>query len=216
MLGMQEPAVALTAFLIFVECLVLTVLIIRKKSRNINLKSFVVLFFTSIGLVALLGGIVHGYFPEDLSSLSIGFWKVLLTLLGLTALSIWGIIGCFFNEKYARAIFYFSVVEFILYIFVLDFTGGKFSMALYNYLLPVVLLYVILLVSFYVRKGHNGLGFGSLGILLAFAGALVQQAQLSLHQLYFDYNTFYHVIQFFSLLCMFIAFKQLIEEKKLS
>ena len=80
---MHDDAVPLTDFGLALLCASLALLAARWTVDDKSLRGWWVVFFASIGLGALLGGIVHGFFPEPGAANS-ALWKGTLLSIGIT------------------------------------------------------------------------------------------------------------------------------------
>jgi len=61
---LTQPAVALTDYGLAIECAVFVLLLIRRDASDRTLRFWFVVFFAPIGGASLLGGTVHGFFPD--------------------------------------------------------------------------------------------------------------------------------------------------------
>ena len=200
-----EPDVTLTDYGLSIECGILAYLLYSHGDPKELLRYWFVLFFTATGLAALTGGTVHGFF---LNTESLGYrilWPATLIAIGVTALMAWTIAARIqLSPKIARWISAAAVVEFAVYSLAVLFLTQEFWIAIAAYLPSVIFLLVALLLA-YLRTQEKKLLIGITGLGLTFIAALVQQAQISLHPVYFNHNAFYHLIQGIALFMIFWA-----------
>jgi uncharacterized membrane protein len=62
---MTEPDVALTDFLLTAQCGGFSYWLSRIQTHRSRLQSLCIRFFAVVGLAALIGGAVHGYFNDE-------------------------------------------------------------------------------------------------------------------------------------------------------
>jgi len=212
MVLLHQPDVALTDFFLALETTILALLIvhIRNKSR---IKFFVFFFFLSLALGSILGGIVHGFFPKIGSLENLILWKATMISIGMVALFSWLIAGNIILPKHNMKFLFFASLEFFFYTFFVIFYDSKFEVAIINYAPPTLFLLVCLMIA-YFKKKENPILLGIYGILLTFGAALIQQLQISLHQIYFNYNAFYHFVQGIALIMIFFALRKIILNRK--
>jgi sugar phosphate permease len=59
-----------------------------------------------------------------------------------------------------------------------------------------------------VRTRSRGWALVALGLTLSVAAALLQQAHVALHPVYFDHNAVYHVVQAAALVVLYLGFHE--------
>src|ERR1700756_933279 len=85
-----EPDVALTDYALVVETFLFGWWISRSNGFS-PLKVWFVFLFWSIAVAALVGGTVHGFFPDPRSSMARVSWLLPMVFVGVTALAEYGI-----------------------------------------------------------------------------------------------------------------------------
>lgn len=199
---MLEPDVALTDFLLTLECAAFAASLWRRAASWLQM-AFAA-FFTAIAVSALLGGLVHGYYPET-SSLFKELWAGTLLSLGVAAAAAWLASAQILLPRVpTRWIIGIVAFAFALYAWVVVAIRSEFKIAILNYLPAVVLLTVAFVID-YSRYKETALLLGSIGFALTYAAAAVQQLRLSLAPPYFDHNASYHLIQAIALALIFIG-----------
>lgn len=87
-----EPDVALTDYALVVKTFLFTFWIYRTGPLSSKpLQRWFLLLFASIGMAALVGGTVHGFLTDTRSPAARICWLITMILLGITALSEYGI-----------------------------------------------------------------------------------------------------------------------------
>ena len=59
-----EPDVVFTDYILFFESIILAFLLNRIKTKKIQLKKAAFYFYIFLGVASLIGGTVHGFFPD--------------------------------------------------------------------------------------------------------------------------------------------------------
>ena len=208
----NEPDVALTDYALAIECIVLAILLFRMKNKNPGLKHISVLFFASLALGSLLGGTVHGFFPDKLSSDRMIMWKLTLVAIGITTFFLWAIATFLISRKYRKLIIYFASLGFVFYVWYVFFENSDFKVAIVNYFIASIFLLTLFLLI-YLKQKAKPLILGIVGILLTFIGGWVQQSKFSVSN-YFNHNALYHLIQAVALILIFFTLRFLIETRQ--
>ncbi len=208
-LGLIQPDVAITDFLLCIEALTFAFLLHRKETKNKHLKNLSVLFFLSLALSSILGAFVHGYFPTPDSVWNNILWRATLLTVGIISLFTWLIAFNVLTKKHLKIIFTFVILDFFVYAYYILFVNPQFKIAIYNYLPAVVFLLLVFCILKF-RKKQQGVIYGIIGLIATFLAAIVQQSGLSIHPIYFNHNALYHLIQAVAILLLFITFRRLL------
>jgi hypothetical protein len=203
---MTEPDVTLTDFALAAECAVFCVLALRWSPTNPRLRYWWVVLFASIGLAALLGGIVHGFFGAP-GPANLTLWRSTLLAIGLTSLATW-MIGALLQlpERLATWVGRAAILQVIVYAWIVLFLNSSFFVAIVTYA-PATLFLLVAMILTYRRAPSRPLALAITGLTLTFVAAAVQQLKVALHPVYFNHNALYHVIQFVALWLIFIGAK---------
>jgi hypothetical protein len=190
---MLEPDVTLTDFALALECAVFCVLLSRDGASA--LRRWWIVFFASIGAAALVGGLVHGFFPEP-DPVGATLWIVTMLLIGVTSAAAWSV-GALLGLPAGtqQLIRQLAISLLVIYTAVVLFVDDRFMVAIAMYLPATVFLLMRM-----IRLRNTP---GIAGLLLIFAGAAVQQLGVGLHPVYFNHNALYHVIQAVALFLLF-------------
>lgn len=202
---MTEPDVALTDYAVTLECAVFTWLLARGRRARGDLNRLFTIFFASVGVGALAGGTVHGFFLSEGSLAGRVLWRVALVALGLTSFATWSIGGrILFAEPTARVIQALAGVECVIYTIVVLAVDQRFWIAIANYAPAVVFLGVAFLVALRRTPERSALA-GLTGVILTILAAIVQRRQVALHPVYMNHNALYHLIQLLAFGLIFVA-----------
>ena len=147
-----------------------------------------------MGLAALAGGTVHGFFLDVNSTGFAILWPISLIAIGVAALSAWGIGAVLqFSEPVARLIILVASVVFTGYCAMVLFVTQNFLIAIVHYL-PAAIFLLFVLSTQYVQSREWGILIGVIGLALIFIASFIQQLGISLHPVYFNHNALYHFI----------------------
>lgn len=207
---MLEPDVALSDYFLTVECALFVWLLLRRMSSIPAARNGFVCFFSATGSAALLGGTVHGFFALKPSTAEEVLWRLSLCALGVSAFSLWWLWGVlFFYSKMRQGISYLATIEFILFAVYVLTASRSFSIAIADYIPPIVILMFSLL-RLYLRQRNTRVLQGAFGLGLALIASYLQQRRLGIDPLYFNHNAVYHVLQAAALFLVFRATRPLI------
>jgi uncharacterized membrane protein len=207
-MDLAEPDVAITDLLLALECAVFVVLLARRAQHP--LRTCFVGIFSCIGLASLLGGIVHGFFPEESSRGHGLLWPTTLVALVAMASFVW-LAGAHLlvapaHRQWAR---WFALAAFLAASSFVVFAEASFRVVVVTYFPSILWIaagYVV------VMRRHRSAGvllIGLVGLLLTLVAAAIQQAGISLHPEYFNHNALYHVVQALALLMVFASTREL-------
>ena len=198
-----EPDVTLTDYGLAIECALFTYLLHRQGSLQRQLKTWFMLFFMSVGVGALTGGTVHGFFLNEATAGYAVLWPVTLLAIGVTALAMWTIgAKIHFSTTTAHWITIVAAVGFIGYCGVVLFVTQDFFVVIVNYL-PAVSFLLLVFLGLYLRTRARLVLFGLVGLALILVASWVQHSGIALHPIYFSHNAFYHLIQAVALFLIF-------------
>lgn len=202
---LTEPAVALTDFALAIECAVFVLLLSRGEASDRTLRFWFVVFFGSAGLASLLGGSVHGFFPDKSSEGRLILWQATLLAILVTGLAAWNIgAGLLLTERKATLVRRLAILQLVIFSFVVMFVKPEFYIAVIAYI-PATLFLLIGFIAGYRSRRLPALRWGIAGLGLTFLAAAVQRLNIAIHPHYFDHNALYHVIQGAGLWMIFIG-----------
>lgn len=208
---MTEPDVTLTDYGLFVECAAFAWLIARRPARSGSLRLWVVLFFASTAVAALLGGTVHGFFVDEPSGVGRWLWTLSLLAIGATALAGWAIgARLLLSPDRAGRVVRAAAGLTAVYAAVILFWSDAFWVAVAGYLPAAVFLF-----AGFMRAALRGrtmwARLGACGLALSFVAAAIQQLRIAVHPVYFNHNALYHVVQAVALALVFVASRGLLK-----
>lgn len=210
---LTEPAVALTDYALAIECAVIVLLLMRGDTDDRTLRFWFVIFFASAGGASLLGGTVHGFFPDSASHGRQILWQATLMAILVTSLAGWNIGALLLlSPRTATLVHRLATAQLVLFTFVVLFVRHEFFIAIIAYL-PATLFLLIGLIGAYRSRPVLPLHWGIAGLGLTFVAAGVQRLHIALHPHYFDHNALYHVIQGSALWMIFLAARSLISAR---
>jgi len=202
---LTEPAVALTDFALAIECAVFVLLLSRGEASDRTLRLWFVVFFASAGVASLLGGSVHGFFPDKSSDDRRILWQATLLAILVTGLAAWSIgAGLLLTERKATLVRRLAILQLVIFSVVVMFVKPEFYVAIIAYL-PATLFLLIGLIAGYRSRRLPALRWGIAGLGLTFLAAAVQRLNIAIHPRYFDHNALYHVIQGAGLWMIFLG-----------
>lgn len=191
---MLEPAVTLTDYGLTIECWLFAALIARTPSGG-AMRSWWMAFFALIGAASLLGGTVHGFFPDESALVYRLLWDANLVAIGGTAVAVWNL-GALLSDsaRLKRYLPPLATGALLGYTAVVVFVSDEFLVAIAMYL-PATIFLTVAMVMAHRREPARGWATGIVGLGLTFIAAAVQQLRLAAHPVYFDHNALYHAIQ---------------------
>jgi hypothetical protein len=199
LVAVHEPAVAITDFILAVECAIFAILIARLLRRG-SYRMWLLSFFISIAAGALFGGITHGYFPNDTPGAR-AIWLVTMLAIAVTALACWNL-GAEVLRKRWTVLRAFAAVAFIGYTAIVLYGFRAYVLVIINYLPAAMFLLIACVIAWH--QGQRGLRWTVIGLVLTFVAAGIQVARIALPPL--DHNALYHVIQAAALLLVYLGF----------
>ncbi len=207
---MSEPAVALTDYLLAIECALFALAVLRRPAEGGALRAWVILFFASATLGPLAGGTLHGFLADRSCALHVPLWRGTLLAIGLTALAAWGIgARMMLRPRAAGRIAASACAMYAAYAVIVVFVHDAFWVAIAMYL-PASLW---LLAGFAVAARRDRVpraSFGILGIIFTFAAAGLQHFRVGIHTVYLDHNALYHLVQAVALALIFVGLRNLL------
>jgi len=155
----------------------------------------VALGFAVAGAAAFVGGSVHGFGFAMPNGLAHGLRVGAMMGIGLVGacLLAGAVMACMRPGLLRHLLFVLCAAKAVFCLGWLV-VHPDFRYAAYDSLASAALL-LALLVGRRLRGGPPGTTLGILGLCLSLAGAVLQQAGLGLHSVWFNHNDLYHVIQ---------------------
>ncbi len=213
-LGMTEPVVAMTDYLLAFEVSLFAAHTARQPTNHLSLRSWLTVFFGSIAAASLAGGTVHGFFPEPESKGHRFLWIVTYVAIGVTALGTWVVgakIAC--PPPIDRLVTGMATVAVAAYLIVVLFISREFIVAIAAYVPATSFLLGALLLR-YRRTGDPAMLVPVAGVVLTFIAAGVQAGRLTVHPHLLDHNALYHLIQAAALALLFVGVESLLDSDR--
>jgi len=196
---LAEPDVALTDFALALETGTFAVILDRTRSTQ---RRFV-LFFAAIAAAALLGGAVHGFFPDPAAPLARALWRVTLLAIGFAAFGAWlAAARLGLPDGSARWVIRAAAAELAAYGAIVVTGDRPFAVAICQYLPATAFLLVVLAVRWVRCREPAALG-GAGALAVTFVASGLQQAGIGLHPRWFNHNALYHLLQGIALALLF-------------
>ena len=206
----HEPDVTITDFALTIECVVLSALLYNIAPNHSFLLTWFLVAFLSIGLSALLGGLLHGFLDDPNTKAHRQVWQSTLAVLGVTAIALW-VLGTYilFGPASARMAVQIAGGVWFLYFFYIVFRHPPFALALAFYL-PAALYVLVAFTLAGIRSENMFLFAGTGGMTLSLVAAWVQIKRIGLHSRLFNHNALYHLIQAIALILIYWAAREIL------
>ena len=204
---MIQLSVTLTDYALALECFIFAWLFYNDENLVSSFNRWVVLFFVSVAVASLVGGTVHGFLLEETTFIYKFFWSFLMLVIGVTTLS--GLsIGAkiLMTPELAKWVIWGAFLKLCIYSGVVLFINNAFWIAIVDYF-PAAFFLLVAFIAIAYRQSSLGLSLGAWGMVLVFVGAVLQQKQVSIHPIYFNHNSLYHVLQGIALAMVFKALR---------
>jgi hypothetical protein len=199
---MLEPDVVLTDYLLAALSLVFAALMWRATGP---LRLPLATYFASAAVASAAGGTVHGFFADPDSLGAAVLWRIALLAIGVATLANWTIgARLLFAPRVARWIVLAAGLQLAAYSVVVLFVSQDFRVAILDNL-PALLFLLVALVLAYGRHRRAGLLVAAGGLVLTLVAAALQQLQIGIHPVYFNYNAVFHTVQALALLVFFLG-----------
>ncbi len=203
---MTDPDVVLTDYGLTVLCAILA----WRASRSARppLKPWLVAFFAAGGIAPLLGGTVHGFFPEPDSLGYSLLWPATLIAIGAVTVAAWSmglrVGGVWRGGRPAMVVVY---ATFVLYVAVVLSGRQEFAVAMWYYLPGAIFLFASFLLA-HQHKPTQGRKLALIGLAVTFVAAAIQRLGIPLHPEHFDHNALYHLVQGAGLLLFYLGARE--------
>jgi hypothetical protein len=167
-----------------------------------------VIMMAGLASAALFGAIFHAFFPANTASragyfawvpvsLSIGLVSATLLAVGLRTLL--PALSALVRRGLVAA-------YVLLFAYVVLFVDQSYGMIVRFYA-PTLLLFLVAAIRKAVRTSAKGWWLLSLSFVLSIFAAVLQQARVVLHEVYFDHNALYHVVQAVAIVVLYTGFR---------
>ncbi|MCC6778681.1 MAG: hypothetical protein IT537_18980 [Hyphomicrobiales bacterium] len=197
---MLEPDVTLTDFALALECGAFAIWL----ARHHDTPAFVTLFAAS-AVAALLGGISHGFLPDETAWAARATWIASLAAIGIAAFACW-VAGAdlILPPAGRRVVTWLAAILLVAYLATIVWVSSSFSVAIAGYAPAMTFLLIAFAIAWHRRPTAAHLA-GVASMVLSFVAAAVQELRLGLHPVYFSHSALYHLIQAIAFLLLFLA-----------
>jgi hypothetical protein len=193
----SEPDVAFTDFVLAIECLIIAIwLFIKCSPRTVGVFKWYLVFYLSIVVASIAGGITHGFFNSPGGVAHNVLWCSTLVAIGGNALASWNLAPQLLNlrERSKKLIFYLSTIYFVFYAIYVTATVPRFVVAVIDYL-PATLFLLYAAWRVYRQFKIRYAVYGLIALVMTVLAAVIQQSRIGLHSTFFNHNALYHLIQ---------------------
>jgi hypothetical protein len=166
------------------------------------------LFFTAAALAPLLGGTVHGFFPDEASLGQALLWRATMLAVGTGAALGTAIAGRLLGAPWLGRVAWGVFAAYALAVLA-GATAFRWAVAIQ---LPAVALLLVAFARTARSRGQPRIALGACGLGVTLIGAALQQARVGLHPVHFDHNVLYHVVQAGGLLLLFLGARALVRQ----
>jgi hypothetical protein len=188
-----EMVVSITDFALAAYSGALAWNLLSRQTEMRRTRYWFAIVLSSIALSSLLGGISHGFVPEEAGRLGALLWRATLMAVGPAAVGLWMLASMLlFRPTRVEVARVLGLIALAIYTGVVLFEYQDFMIALVMYLPAVIML----LVGFAVHLRRSAFSTsGLVAMVLTLTAGLLQYLRVSLHPVYFNYNAVYHLVQ---------------------
>jgi hypothetical protein len=167
--------------------------------------------FTSLALAPLLGGTVHGYFPDETSIGYLVLWRSTLVALGAASFCFWAVgASISLPLRARRLVTAFATLGFLVYLPYVTVGNPSFQVAVIGYL-PATFFLMGSLLYRYVKSKDKNVIPAIAGLVLTLVASALQQLNWDIDPIYLNHNTLYHLIEGIAFYLVFLTFRTLME-----
>ena len=158
---------------------------------------------------ALWGAVFHGFFPAGTATLP-GFlaWVPVALSIVVAASAMLGLslrlLLPRMQVRARRAVVATYAASFTVVVLLVD---ESFSSIVYFYT-PALILLLIAAGQQAIRSRDTGWTLISIGLIMSALAAVLQQARVAIHPIYFDHNAVYHVVQGIALVFLYFGWRR--------
>lgn len=157
---------------------------------------------------AFWGAIFHAFFPDDTATTAgfIAWIPVSLSIVVAAATMLHlalGLLPARLSPGARRAIAALYAAAFAGVVLLVD---ESFT-SIVRFYVPALLLFLVGAGRQAIRTGDRGWRLIAIGLIMSAGAAVLQQAKVAIHPVYFDHNAVYHVVQAVALVFLYIGFR---------
>jgi hypothetical protein len=161
---------------------------------------------------AFWGAVFHAFFPEDTATLPgfIAWIPVALSILvvGATLLELsLRLLAPRLPHSIRRVLVATYAAAFAVVVLLVD---ESFS-SIVRFYAPPLVLFLVAAVQQAIRSASAGWALIAVAFTVSAGAAVLQQAQVSIHPVYFDHNAVYHVVQAVAVVLLYLGFQRSVD-----
>jgi hypothetical protein len=192
---LHETTVSLSDFALAALAAFLAMKLLSSHTEKLRVRTWFVIEISAVALAALLGGMAHGFFPDQDAFWGAMTWRFTLVFIGLTGMGAVMIASfLLFRPATVEKMRYVMIVAFAIYSGIVLFEWQHFVVALLFYLPTAVLLFIAFLVRWY-RRHESFASDGLIAMAVTFLAAGLQHFNVGIDPVYFNNNVLYHLLQ---------------------
>jgi hypothetical protein len=179
------------------------------RSDNRELQKAGALLLGALASAALWGAIFHGFFPAGTATLSGSLaWKPVALSIVVAAATMLDLgLGLLLPRLPPRFRWYVVLTYAICFAAVVIFLDDSFTRIVYFYV-PTLILLLLASARQVVHNRSGGWTLILAGLLLSAGAAILQQARVALHPVYFDHNAVYHLVQSIAIVLLYRGWRR--------
>jgi uncharacterized protein DUF6962 len=163
----------------------------------------------ALASAALWGATFHAFFPAGTATLAGSLaWKPVALSIVVAAATMLDLGLGLLLPRLPRRLRWFAVLiyaaGFAAVVILLD---DSFTRIVYFYV-PTLILLLLAAARQVVRSRGGGWSLILTGLLLSAGAAMLQQARVALHPVYFDHNAVYHLVQSFAIVFLYLGWRR--------
>lgn len=179
-----------------------------KGRRGILTRSGTVIM-AGLASAALWGAIFHAFFPANTATRS-GFiaWIPVSLSIVVVATTLLALGLRFLTSRLSQAVRKPIVAIYALcFAFTVLFVDESYG-TIVRFYGPTLVLFLIAAIMQALRGGGSGWWVLAASLCISIVAALLQQAEVTIHPVYFDHNALYHVLQGIALVFLYLGFRR--------
>ena len=196
----HEFDVGFTDILLFLACSYFLYKLIKHNSQKES-----IYIFTGLAFSSLFGAFFHFFFPLKATTFAgMVMWSSVAISIGLIIFGILNLcIEQFFQQKsvYKLLVYVYLTIYFLYFFF---FSHAYLTIIIFYG--PSLLLLGLVAMYNYLKMDKKSI-YLLIGVILSFFAAYIQVSKISINEVYFNYNSLYHIIQLIGIYYFYIYFK---------
>jgi predicted neutral ceramidase superfamily lipid hydrolase len=192
---LHESAVSISDFALGALAAFWATRLLSSPTEKPRIRTWFVVEISAVGIAALLGGIAHGFLPDETQFWGALIWRATLVFVGVTGMGAMMLASfLLFRPRAVERMRFAMMIAFAIYSGIVLFEWQRFVVALVFYIPPAVLLFIAFLVRW--RRGRESFATdGLIAMALTFVAAGLQHFRVSIDPVYLNNNVIYHLVQ---------------------